>query len=128
MAKYAAVDEYMAALPVDRRAAMQTLRRTVVAAAPGATEAIAYNMPALRLNGTFLVSYEAYKNHYSLFPWTDEMARELGEELQPYMHGKGTLQFPASEPIPEDLVRRIVEVRVMEMRRTSPAPSSASDR
>ena len=97
---------------------MDTLRRTIVRAAPGATEAIAYNMPALRLNGRFLVSYEAYKNHYSLFPCTHEMARELGEQLQPYKYGKGTLRFPASEPLPEDLIRRIVEVRLKEMSRT----------
>ena len=115
MAKYATVDEYMANLPDDRRAAMETLRRAVLEAAPLATEAIAYNMPALRLNGKFLISYEAYKAHYSLFPWTDRMARELGAELGPYMHGKGTLRFAADEPIPTGLVRRIVQLRLEEV-------------
>ena len=54
---------------------MQALRRTVGEAAPQATETIAYNMPALRLNGRFLLSYEAFKNHYSVFPWTDRMTQ-----------------------------------------------------
>lgn len=115
MPKYATVDDYMANLPEGRRAAMEMLRRTVVGAAPQATEAIAYNMPALRLNGKFLVSYEAFKNHYSLFPWTDRMAAELGDELKPYVHGKGTLQFPADEPIPAELVERIVKIRLKEV-------------
>ena len=115
MAKYANVDEYMASLPEDRRAVMEALRRTLTEAAPEATEAIAYNMPALRLKGKFLVSYEAFKNHYSVFPWTERMAAEVGNELKPHMHGKGTLRFLADEPIPTDLVRRIVRIRLDEV-------------
>ena len=75
MAKYADVDAYMAGLPDDRRAVMEQIRSTVQAAAPDAIEAIAYNMPAFRLNGRFLVSYEAFKRHYSLFPWSDDCSR-----------------------------------------------------
>ena len=115
MAKYESVDEYMAALPDDRRAVMEELRRTVRAAAPDATEVISYNMPALRLNGRFLVSYEAFKRHYSLFPWNEEMLAELGAQLKPYAVGKGTIRFPADEPIPFELVARIVEIRNREV-------------
>jgi uncharacterized protein YdhG (YjbR/CyaY superfamily) len=95
---------------------MEDLRRAVTEAAPEATETIAYNMPALRLDGRFLVSYQAFKNHYSLFPWSDQMAAQLGDALQPYMHGKGTLRFPADEPIPDQLVRQIVRIRIGELR------------
>jgi uncharacterized protein YdhG (YjbR/CyaY superfamily) len=115
VAKYASVDDYMAGLPDDRRAVMEQLRSTIGAAAPDATEVIAYNMPAFRLEGRFLVSYEAYKRHYSLFPWSDGMVAELGHELKPYAVGKGTIQFPANEPIPLDLVTRIIEIRNREM-------------
>ena len=111
MAKYESVDEYMARLPDDRRAAMQELRATIRAAAPDATEAISYNMPAFRLNGRFFVSYEAFKRHYSLFPWTDQMVDELGDAVRPYAVGKGTLRFPANERIPIDLVTRIIQIR-----------------
>ncbi|HEX5579462.1 MAG TPA: DUF1801 domain-containing protein [Candidatus Limnocylindria bacterium] len=111
MAKYASVDDYMAALPDDRRAAMEQLRETIRSAAPDATEAIAYNMPAFRLGGRFFLSYEAFKKHYSLFPWTDAMISELGETLKPYAVGKGTLRFQADEPIPLDLVAQIVAIR-----------------
>ncbi len=111
MAKYQDVEEYMAQLPDDRRAVMEQLRTTIRAAAPDATEAISYNMPAFRLHGRFLVSYEAFKAHYSLFPWNDEMVEELGEQLKPYAVGKGTIRFPADQPIPVDLVTRIIEIR-----------------
>lgn len=117
MAKYADVDEYMAQLPDDRRAVMEELRTTIRSAARDATEVISYNMPAFRLDGRFLVSYEAFKRHYSVFPWSDGMLEELGDELRPHAVGKGTIRFPADEPIPLDLVRKIVEIRKREVRR-----------
>ena len=117
MPKHETVDAYMAGLPEDRRATMEELRRTIRAAAPTATEAISYNMPAFRLDGRFFVSYEAFKRHYSLFPWTDEMVEELGDAIRPYAVGKGTLRFPADAPIPLDLVRRIIEIRLREFTR-----------
>ena len=124
VAKYDSVDKYMAGLPDDRRAVMEQLRTTIRTAAPEATEAISYNMPAFRLDGRFLVSYEAFKRHYSLFPWTDEMVVELGDGVRPYAVGKGTLRFPAGEPIPLDLVTRIIEIRVREFAR----PPGTTDR
>ena len=115
MAKYESVDDYMAALPEDRRAVMEQLRATMRAAAPEATEAVSYNMPGLRLNGRFLVSYEAFTRHYSLFPWTDAMLAELGEALRPHAVGKGTIRFEADQPIPLALVERIVRIRIREV-------------
>jgi len=115
MAKYQNVEEYMAQLPDDRRSVMEQLRETIRSAAPDATEAISYNMPAFRLGGRFLVSYEAFKRHYSLFPWSDAMVAELGEDMKPYAVGKGTVRFPADEPIPFALVTRIVEIRNREV-------------
>ncbi len=121
MAKYQDVDEYMAQLPDDRRAVMEQLRSTIRSAAPDATEAISYNMPAFRLGGRFLVSYEAFKRHYSLFPWNDGMVEELGEEMKPYAVGKGTIRFPADEPIPLELVGRIVAIRTRDVAREADA-------
>jgi uncharacterized protein YdhG (YjbR/CyaY superfamily) len=115
VAKYRDVDEYMAQLPADRRAVMEQLRATIRAASPDATELISYNMPAFRLRGRFLVSYEAFKRHYSLFPWSDAMLEQLGEALRPYAVGKGTIRFPADEPIPVELVATIVEIRNREV-------------
>jgi uncharacterized protein YdhG (YjbR/CyaY superfamily) len=109
------VEEYLAGLPPERRAVVDELRRTVNAAAPDATESIAYQMPALRSHGgQFLVSYAAFKKHYSLFPASDAVVKALGDELKPYLAGKGTIQFPAEQPVPLSLVERIVQVRVAE--------------
>jgi len=114
MAGPTTVDEYLAELPDDRRAAMEGLRRAIRAAAPNATESIAYLMPAFRMGKQFLVSYAAFKRHTSLFPASDAVIEACGEALTPFLSGKGTIRFPASQPIPLDLVTRIVEVRVAE--------------
>jgi len=114
MAKPASVDDYLAGLPEERRAVMAELRRTIRAAAPDATEVISYLMPAFKTHGQFLVSYAAFKNHYSLFPASDAVIEAGGEELKPYLAGKGTIQFPADKPIPVALVKRIIKVRLAE--------------
>jgi uncharacterized protein YdhG (YjbR/CyaY superfamily) len=108
------VDEYLAALPEDRRAVVQALRDTIRAAAPEAIELISYQMPAFKTHGQFLVSYAAFKKHYSLFPASEAVVDALGEELAPYLAGKGTIRFPANAPIPLATVAKIVKVRVAE--------------
>ena len=115
MVAVTSVEDYLAALPAERRAALEELRRTIKAAAPEATETIAYQMPAFRTQqGQFLVSYAAYKHHYSLFPASGAVVEVLGPELTPYLAGKGTIRFPADSPIPAALVTRIVKVRLEE--------------
>jgi uncharacterized protein YdhG (YjbR/CyaY superfamily) len=111
----AEVDAYLAGLPADRRGGLEEVRRTARAAAPEAEEVMAYNMPALRLDGRFLVSYDAYRRHVSLFPASAAVQAALGAELEPYLAGKGTIRFPAGRPIPLDLVARVVRIRVEEM-------------
>ncbi|MEA2557463.1 MAG: hypothetical protein QOG88_1001 [Actinomycetota bacterium] len=114
MAEPTSVEDYLAALPDERRAVLEKLRKTIRAAAPKATEAISYQMPAFKLDGRFLVSYAAFKDHFSLFPASSKVMEELGDELKPHLSGKGTLRFTASEPIPAALVRRVVKARIEE--------------
>ena len=93
---------------------MTELRETIRAAAPDADEVITYKMPGFKTHGQFLVSYDAFQSHYSLFPASDGVVKGLGAAIEPYLVGKGTIRFPASRPIPVDLVRQIVEIRVAE--------------
>ena len=95
MAGPTSVDEYLAGVPDERRPAFEELRATINAAAPEATETIAYQMPALRSHGQFLVSYAAYKKHYSLFPASDAVIEACGDELVPHLSGNGTIRFSA---------------------------------
>jgi uncharacterized protein YdhG (YjbR/CyaY superfamily) len=112
----ATVEEYLATLPADRRNAVETLRRTIRAAAPDAVESIAYSMPAFRSQGgQFLVSYASYKRHFSLFPASGAVIEALGAEIAPYLAGKGTIQFPADRPIPVALVTKVIALRLAEV-------------
>jgi uncharacterized protein YdhG (YjbR/CyaY superfamily) len=115
MTAVTSVEEYLATLSEERRAGVEALRRTIRAAAPEAVETIAYQMPAFRSHGgQFLVSYAAYKKHYSLFPASGAVVEALGDEIAPYLAGKGTIQFPADQPIPTATVTKIVAIRVAE--------------
>ncbi len=115
MAAPTSVEGYLASLPDDRRTGMAELRRAVLAAAPGATETIAYGMPTLRLDGRFVVSYAAFRAHYSLFPASGAVIEALGRELEPHLAGKATIRFPADRPLPIGLAGRIVAARLAEV-------------
>lgn len=115
----ATIDDYVATLPEDRRGPVEELRRAVARAAPEATETIAYLMPAFRSHGgQFLVSFAAYKRHYGLFPASEAVVEALGDELAPYLAGKGTIRFPVDAPLPIALVERIVGIRFAENARS----------
>ena len=114
MAGPASVEDYLAALPEDQRAALEKLRKTIKAAAPEATETISYQMPAFKNQGRFLVSYAAFKDHCSFFPASNAVMEALGEQLKPYFSGKGTLRFTTDKPLPAALVKKIVKARIEE--------------
>ena len=108
------VEDYLAALPEAPRAALETLRTTIRAAAPEATETISYGMPAFKLRGRFLVWYAAFTHHCSLFPASARVLEAHGEELKPYFSGKGTIRFTTDKPLPSALVKKIVKTRIEE--------------
>ena len=114
MAAPTSVEDYLAALPEGSRAALEKLRTTIKAAAPEATEAISYQMPAFKDHGRSLVSYAAFKDHCSLFPMSMKVIETHREELKPYLTGKGTIRFHADKPLPAALVKKLVKARIEE--------------
>jgi len=76
---------------------------------------ISYQMPTFQVQGRFLVSYAAFKNHFSLFPASGMVREACGEELEQYLSGKGTLRFTADRPLSPSLVRKIVNTRIEEI-------------
>ena len=108
------VEGYLAGLPAKQRAALERLRKTIRAAAPEAGEAISYGMPAFKDQGRSLVAYAAFKDHCSLFPMSTAVIEANRNALKPYISGKGTLRFTAEEPIPANLVKKIVKARLEE--------------
>jgi uncharacterized protein YdhG (YjbR/CyaY superfamily) len=116
---FRSIDEYIATFPPDIQARLASVRATIRAAAPDATERISYQMPTFWLNGN-LVHFAALKNHIGFYP-TPSGIDAFQDETTMYKSTKGALQFPLDQPLPLDLIRRIVEFRVAENRNKAAA-------
>lgn len=116
------VSAYLDALPEAARPVLERLRALVAAAAPAeAVEVLSYGIPTLDLQGKHLVHYAGYGGHVGLYPGPDGIAA-FSEELAGYKCAKGSVQFPLDAPLPEDLIRRIVEFRVEAVYKTARKP------
>ena len=110
----ASIDEYIADFPDDVQAILQQIRAVVKKAAPEAEETIKYAMPTFTLNGN-LVHFAAYKNHIGFYP-TPSGISTFEAELAPYKKAKGSAQFLLTQPIPYELIEKMVRLRVQENR------------
>jgi uncharacterized protein YdhG (YjbR/CyaY superfamily) len=106
------IDEYIAKFPKDIQEILQEIRETIHKAAPEAVESISYQMPTFKLNGS-LVYFAAWKNHIGFYP-TPSGTTQFEKELSKYDGGKGSVQFPLNNPMPLDLISKIVKYRVGE--------------
>lgn len=107
------IDEYIASFPEDTQKLLEQVRATIKKAAPEAEETISYAMPSFNLNKTYLVYFAAYKNHIGFYPAPVSM-EAFKKDLAAYKTGKGSVQFPLDQPLPVDLITRIVKFRVEE--------------
>jgi uncharacterized protein YdhG (YjbR/CyaY superfamily) len=110
--KLATIDEYIAQCPADVQPILQKIRAVIKKAAPRAEEKISYDMPGFYLNGD-LVWFGVFKNHIGFYP-KGSAIDAFKDELAPYLRAKATLQFPLAQPIPYELIRKIVKFRVAE--------------
>jgi len=123
--KVTTVDDYIAKAPKEKRAALTTLRKTIKAAAPKATEIISYGMVGYK-QGAKRVAYFAYwKAHIALYGTSSKFIDAHAAELKPYAQSKGTLQFPADKPLPYGLVTKIVKARIAEIEKAGQPKSRA---
>jgi uncharacterized protein YdhG (YjbR/CyaY superfamily) len=106
------IDEYIADFPDDVQRALNRVRKTIRKAAPDAQETISYRIPAFTLEG-YLVYFAAWKNHIGFYPASAGITK-FKKELSKYQMAKGSVRFPLDEPIPLDLIGRIVKFRAGE--------------
>jgi len=108
-----AVNDYIAGFPPDVQHKLTLLRNLIQELAPEASEKISYGMPTFYLHEN-LVHYAAYAKHIGFYP-TPSGITHFEKELSPYKHAKGSVQFPLDQPLPTDLIERIVRFRVEEI-------------
>lgn len=109
------IGKWLAALPPERRAWMEKLHATVLAAAPAAVEVFGYGMPGTKYKGKTLAYYGAWKTHYAYYPATDAVIAADKTALKPLVAGRGTFRFPLDRPVPVALVKKMVKARVKEI-------------
>ncbi|MFO7447411.1 MAG: DUF1801 domain-containing protein [Ignavibacteriaceae bacterium] len=111
--KFHTVDDYIQSFPKDVQNVLENIRRIIRETVPEAEERISYNMPAYNLNG-YLVYFAGWKNHIGLYPISAAIEKKFSRELSKYKIGKGSIQFPFSEPMPVSLIKKIVKHRIKE--------------
>ena len=108
------VDAHIAAQSTAHQALLRHVRATVHEICPDAVEVIAYAMPGFRLRGKLLLSYAGHARHCAIYPASAMVKDALGEELAPFVAEKATIRFTAANPLPDDLLRRYLAVRIRE--------------
>jgi uncharacterized protein YdhG (YjbR/CyaY superfamily) len=104
--RFATIDEYIAAFPADVQEILEEIRRRMLRVVPAAGQKISYQMPTMTLQGRSLVHFGAWKKHIAVYPMPAD--ESLLAELAPYLAGRSTARFPLSEPVPYDLIERLV--------------------
>lgn len=130
---YTTVDEYIAAQPEESQAVLQQVRRAIRKALPNAVEVISYQVPTYKINGGYVVYFAGWKEHFSIYPASDDLVAAFKNELAPYRVSKGTLRFPLSEQVPVKLIERVArflagEAATRARERSKPARSARKAR
>jgi uncharacterized protein YdhG (YjbR/CyaY superfamily) len=121
------IDEYLAPLSKEKRAALGKLRKDIRSAAPGAEECISYRIPAFRLGGRLLVGFGAAAKHCAFYPGAHPVEAHK-EELEAYDTSKGTIRFRPDSPLPAALVRKLVKTRIAEYAARQPNAADGARR
>jgi uncharacterized protein YdhG (YjbR/CyaY superfamily) len=113
-AKPKTIDEYLARVSAEKRAALEQLRQTIRAAVPQAEECISYGLAAFRLDGRPLVAFGAAASHCAFYPMSSSTVEAHKDVLKDYDTSKGTIRFPVDRPLPATLVRKLLKARIAE--------------
>ena len=111
------IDEYIAALDEPKRTTLQKLRQTIRGIVPDAEECISYGMPAFRLEGKVIAGFAAFKDHLSYLPHSGSVLGEMADDLVGYPSTPGSLHFPIDRPLPKALVKKLIALRLKDVRR-----------
>jgi len=109
------IDGYLAALDEPKRSTLEDLRRSILEVIPEAEQGISYGMPAFKVGGKVVAGFAAFKNHLSYLPHSGSVLPELGEDVTGYESTKGSLHFAVDEPLPKDLVEKLIAVRLRQL-------------
>src|SRR5664279_3486096 len=105
------IDAYLAGLEEPKRSTLTELRRDILALIPDAEQGMSYAVPAFKVEDKTVAGFAAFKNHLSYLPHSGSVFPELAEELAGYEKSSGALRFPVDQPLPAELVEKLIDVR-----------------
>jgi uncharacterized protein YdhG (YjbR/CyaY superfamily) len=109
------IDEYLAQLEQPKRDTLEALRETILSIIPEAEQCISYGTPAFRMHGKVVAGFAAFTNHLAFLPHSGSVFPELRDDLAGYVTTTGSLHFPIDKPLPESLVRKLIDARLRQI-------------
>jgi uncharacterized protein YdhG (YjbR/CyaY superfamily) len=113
------VDEYLRGVEEPKHSTLQALRRTILEIVPEAEQVISYRVPAFRIGGKTVAGFAAFSDHLSYLPFSGSVLAQLPDQLKGYTMTKSALHFPVDRPLPKQLVKKLIAVRLGEIRQGS---------
>ncbi|HKF15926.1 MAG TPA: DUF1801 domain-containing protein [Candidatus Dormibacteraeota bacterium] len=110
------IDAYLASIDEAKRTTLEQLRTTILSIVPEAEQCISYQVPAFRLEGKVIAGFAAFKTHLSYLPFSGSVLSQLRGDLAGYSGTKSALHFPVDKPLPKALVKKLIHVRLREVR------------
>ncbi len=117
------VDEYLRGIEEPKRSTLQALRRTILEIVPDADQVISYRVPAFRVRGKTVAGFAAFRDHLSYLPFSGSVLAQLADELKGYTMTKSALHFPVDRPLPKTVVKKLIALRLGEVRPGSRPPT-----
>lgn len=109
------VDRYLEAQDEPKRGTLEALRTSILEVVPEAGQGISYGVPAFKVEGKTVAGFAAFKNHLSYLPHSGSVLAALADDLAGYETSKGSLRFAVDEPLPKQLVKKLVRTRMREL-------------
>jgi uncharacterized protein YdhG (YjbR/CyaY superfamily) len=111
----AEIDAYLAPLPEPKRSTLDEMRRRILTVIPDAEQGLSYGMPVFKVAGRPVAGLAAFRDHLSYLPHSGSVLAALDDELAGFERTPGSLHFGVDEPLPPDLIRRLVEVKLQQL-------------
>ncbi len=113
------VDDYLRGVEEPKRSTLQALRRSILEVVPDAEQVISYGVPAFRVHGKTIAGFASFKNHLSYLPFSGSVLAALADQLHGYTMTKSALHFPIDRKPPKALIKKLITVRLEEVRRNA---------
>lgn len=109
------VQDYLSTVTTDEKAVFENILEIARSIVPDAEEGLSYGMPALKYKGRPLIGFISSKEHLSIFPFSPKVVDAVAGKLEGYQLSKGTIRFSLSKPVPDEVIRDIVNLRLSEL-------------